>query len=114
MWLKLLYGSLLGVVGQILTFLQLQGNVKYGWYNKYPLIMLGMSIPMAWIYIKSVEYFVSAFNGQIWQSRFLGFSIGIFIFAIMSYLLFGEPMTYKTVISIILAVGIIAVQILLK
>ena len=112
--MKLLYGSILGVIGQILTFLQLQGNVKYGWYQKYPLIMLGMSVPMAWFYIKSVEYFVSAFNGQIWQSRFIGFSIGIAIFAIMSYVLFSEPMTYKTIISVLLAFAIIAVQIFLK
>ena len=76
--------------------------------------MLGMSVPMAWFYIKSVEYFVSAFNGQIWQSRFIGFSIGIAIFAIMSYVLFSEPMTYKTIISVLLAFAIIAVQIFLK
>lgn len=114
MLIKLLYGAIFGTIGQILTFLQLQGNVKYGWYDKYPMIMLGMSIPIAWIYIKSVEYFVSAFNGQLWPSRLIGFGIGIVIFTTMSMILFKESITMKTVVSLILAFSIVGIQLFWK
>lgn len=114
MLIKLLYGSIFGIIGQILTFLQLQGNVKYGWYEKYPMIMLGMSIPIAWIYIKSVEYFVSAFNGELWPARLIGFGIGIIIFTALSMLLFKESITMKTMVSLILAFCIVGIQVFWK
>ena len=57
-------GVLFGLVGQIGSFLQLQGNVKYGWYEKYPYVLLLISIPISWLYIQSVKnivlYFTSA------------------------------------------------------
>lgn len=111
---KLLLGFLYGVIAQILTFLQLQGNVKYDWYNKYPYIILGISIPMSWLYIKSVESFVLAFNGEIWPSRLIGFGIGMIVFASMSIILFNESITLKTFISLILAVSILLIQLFWK
>jgi hypothetical protein len=111
---KLLIGVLYGVIAQILTFLQLQGNIKYGWFQKYPVIMLGIAIPISYLFIKSVEYFVAAYNGEIWASRFWGFSIGILIFTIMSKLLFNEPFTSKTFICVLLSFAIIFIQLFWK
>lgn len=112
--MQVLYGMLLSMVAQILTFLQLQGNVKYGWFQKYPIPMLLAAIPISYFFIKSVEYMVNGFNGELWQSRFLGFSIGIIIFAIMSKWMFNEPFTIKTGVSIILSIAIILIQIFWK
>jgi hypothetical protein len=111
---NLITGILYGIVGQIITFLQLQGNVKYGWYEKYPIIILLSSIPSTWFYVKSVDNFVQAFDGQIWPSRMIGFGIGIIIFVTLSMILFKEPITIKTLICLILAVAILCIQIFWK
>lgn len=100
-----------GSIAQVLTFLQLQGGTKYDWWDKYPIPLLLISIPLSWLYIQSVRNFVLAFNGEIWPSRMIGFGIGIIVFALMSYYLFKEPITLKTLISIFFALCIIAVQI---
>ena len=112
-WNSLILGIFYGTIAQIGTFLQLQGNIKYGWYQKYPIILLASAIPLAWLYIKSVELFVFAFNGKIWPSRFIGFSLGVIVFAILSRYLFGEPITIKVILSIILALLIVLTQIYL-
>jgi len=112
-WNSLFLGVFYGTIAQIGTFLQLQGNIKYGWYQKYPVLLLLFAIPLSWLYIKSVEFFVLAFNGKIWPSRFIGFSLGVIVFAMMSRYLFGEPITTKVVVSIILAICIVLVQIYL-
>jgi len=111
---KLLLGFIYGFIAQVLTFLQLQGNIKYNWYHKYPIIMLGIAVPISWLYIKSVEAFVHSFNGEIWPSRLIGFAIGIIVFASMSIILFKEPITTKTFICVIFAMCILGVQIFWK
>ena len=108
----LVLGVLYGLLGQIGSFLQLQGSAKYGWYEKHPYILLLVSIPLSWLYIQSVKHLILCFGGEIWQSRFIGFGIGIIVFSIMSSLLFKEPFTIKTIISIILAIIIILIQII--
>ena len=111
---KLLIGFVYGLLAQILTFLQLQGGTKYGWFIKYPIITVLASIPMGWLFLKSVENLVGYFNGEIWPSRLIGFGIGIVVFGLMSYYMFKEPISLKTAICLILAVMILAIQILWK
>jgi hypothetical protein len=110
--MNLFKGFFFGVLGQICSFLQLQGSVKFGWYEKYPIIILLSSIPAAWFYIKSVEGFVNHFDGQLWPSRLIGFGIGIVVFVTMSIILFKEPLTPKTLICLGLAATILGIQIL--
>jgi hypothetical protein len=111
---KLFIGLGYGFIAQVLTFLQLQGNIKWQWYQKYPIALLVMSIPMAWLYIKSVEAFVQHFDGEIWPSRLIGFGVGIIVFASMSYFMFGEAITSKTLVCLILAASILLIQIFWK
>ena len=94
---NLIYGILYGIFGQIISFLQLQGSIKYGWSRKYPIIVLLSALPSTWLYIKSVEHLVDWGNGQLWPSRLIGFGIGIFIFVTLSMVLFKEPATLKTI-----------------
>ena len=111
---NLLLGGLYGLIAQIGTFLQLQGNVKYDWYSKHPVILLLCAIPLSWLYIQSVKHLVLAFGGEIWPSRMIGFGIGVIVFSIMGYFLFKEPITLKTGVSILLAIGIIFIQLKMK
>ena len=112
--MDILKGIMYGFIAQVITFIQLQGNVKYNWYQKYPILVLGAAIPISWLFIKSVEHLVIAYNGEIWPSRLIGFAIGIITFVWMSYFLFKEPITLKTLICLGLGTLIILVQIFWK
>lgn len=105
-------GVAYGVVGQILSFLQLQASIKYGWTEKYLWLILLLGIPNVWVYLQSVNYFIAAFNGSLWESRILGFCIGVVMFALMGWMLFSEPLTSKTVVSLLLAFCIVLIQVL--
>lgn len=104
---------LFGMLGQIGTFLQLQGSYKYGWYEKHQWLIILASVPLGYLYIKSVNYLIEGSGGQIFISRLLGFSIGIVVFTVMSVLLFNEPPTLKTILCIFLAFLIVVIQLFL-
>jgi hypothetical protein len=111
---RLLAGILYGVFGQIMSFMQLQGNVKYGWFTKYPILVLLSALPSTYLYIKSVDNLVEWGGGQLWPSRLIGFGIGIIVFVTLSMLLFKEPLTIKTIVCLILAASILSIQIFWK
>ena len=111
---NLIIGCLYSLVAQILTFLQLQGNIKYNLYDRYPIMLLALSIPISWLYIQSVKYCVIYFEGEVWPSRFLGFGIGMIVFSLMAAILFKEPVTLKTFICMLLSGLILLVQLLMK
>jgi hypothetical protein len=112
--MEIIYGIMYGLLGQMGSFMQLQGAMKLGWYPKYFWPVLLMSVPLSWLYIKSVEHFVAAFDGQLWPSRLIGFGLGITIFSIMSHFMFKEPITPKTLVCIGLGLTIIAIQVIWK
>ena len=111
---RLLAGILYGILGQVFSFMQLQGSVKYNWFTKYPILILLSAIPSTWLYIKSVESLVMWGDGQLWPSRLIGFGIGIIVFVSLSMILFKEPITLKTLVCLLLATSIILVQIFWK
>lgn len=111
---RLLVGIIYGIFGQIFSFMQLQGSIKYGWYQKYPIVILLSSIPAAWFYIKSVENLVHWGNGELWPSRLIGFGIGIVVFVALTIILFKEPITLKTLTCLLLAMSILLIQMFWK
>jgi len=112
--LNLVYGVLYGVIGQILSFIQLQGGIKWGWTEKYSWALMLLGLPISWAFMKSVQNFIIAFNGEIYPSRTIGFAVGIITFAIMGWFLFREGISLKTSISLFLSFCIILIQILWK
>ena len=112
--LNLVYGVFYGVIGQILSFIQLQGGIKWGWTEKYSWALMLLGLPISWAFMKSVQNFIIAFNGEIYPSRIIGFAVGIITFAIMGWFLFREGISLKTSICLFLALVIILIQILWK
>jgi multidrug transporter EmrE-like cation transporter len=108
---NLVLGVVYAMAAQLLTFLQLQGNIKYNWYQRYTIPMLLLSIPISWLFIKSVDHIVKAYDGEIYPSRLIGFGIGIIVFGFMSWLMFKEPITTKTIVCLILSVAILSIQV---
>ena len=112
--IKVLIATFIMILGQIGSFLQLQGGIKFGWYEKYLWVILLCSVPISYIYIRAVNLYVDAFEGQIWPSRLIGFALGIMVFTLLSTLLFKEDITLKTGVCLALSVSIVAIQLFWK
>ena len=112
--MKLLLGILFGTLAQILVFFQIYGSLKYESLPDYKWLVLLSGIPATWFFIESVKYIYLWSDGQLWPGRLIGFSIGIVVFTLMSVLLFGEGISFKTGVCLILSIAILAVQIFWK
>ena len=112
--MNLVWGLLWGLLAQVTTFLQLQGQLKYDFLKQNTWFTVLMGLPISFMFMQSVKNFVTAFNGQIWPSRLIGFGIGVIVFTIMSELLFKEQITAKTGLCLFLGVCIILIQLFWK
>jgi hypothetical protein len=112
--MKFLIGFSFGVLAQILTFVQLQGQFRWEWFKQNPWMVSLMGVPISFLYIMSVKYMVAHFEGELWPSRLLGFSIGAIVFSYMAHSWFQEPFTLKTGVSLFFALCIMLVQLFWK
>lgn len=113
---KILFLQGLGflLLGQALTFVQLQGQFKFDWIKNNMLIMTCMGMPISFLWMNSVKYLVQSFQGNMWPARLVSFAGGIIVFTIMTKWWFNEAFTLKTTISLILACTIVVLQVLWK
>jgi multidrug transporter EmrE-like cation transporter len=109
---KLIIGIILGIFAQIISFFQLQGSSKFLFLKDNYLILILLGIPISTLFIFSVKNLIGAFDGQLWPSRLIGFSIGAIVFTILSWLVFSEPLSTKTIICLFLAFLILIIQLL--
>jgi hypothetical protein len=112
--MQLILGILFGTLGQILVFFQIQGSLKYQLLQDYKWLVLLSGIPITWLFIESMKYIYQWSDGQLWPGRLIGFSIGIVVFTVMSIILFGEGISAKTGICLVLSVLILLIQIFWK
>jgi multidrug transporter EmrE-like cation transporter len=112
--MNLLKGFIYGLIAQVITFLQLQGQMKYSILKNNTWFVVLLGLPISYLFMISVKYFVAAYDGQIWPSRLIGFGIGVVVFSLMSHWLFKEPFTLKTLICLGLGSLIVLIQILWK
>ena len=112
--MNLFYAIIYGLISQILSFVCAQGSYKIDFLKNNLWLMVLMGAPISFFVIKSVHYFAEAFNGEMWPGRILGFTVGIAIFSIMGWLMFGEKINAKTAVCLALCFIIICIQILWK
>jgi len=111
--MKVLYALLLGAVGQVLSFIQLQGQTIWKFPKDNPLVMMLLGLPISLIFIYSTKI-MNAHFGVNWPGRIMGFGVGVIVFTFMSWLLVKELPTPKTLVCLGLAFIIIGVQIFWK
>mgnify|MGYP003141848553 CR=1 FL=1 len=112
---KLLIGTLLFFFGQILIWFQTNGQFNWEWCAKHPFAMACIfSIPISFAFILATKYVVGYFDGQLWPGRFLGFATGMISFAILTGIYMNEGINAKTMISLVLATALVAIQIFWK
>jgi multidrug transporter EmrE-like cation transporter len=112
--MNLLKGFIYGLIAQVITFLQLQGQMKYSILKNNTWFVVLLGLPISYLFMISVKHFVAAYDGQIWPSRLIGFGIGVVVFGLMSHWLFKEPFTLKTLVCLGLGSLIVLIQILWK
>jgi hypothetical protein len=90
---NLLIAFLCIVLGQSISFIQLQGQFINEWMknNIWASVLLGL--PISWLLITFTRYCKDAFDGQIWPGRLIGFAIGAIVFSVMSYFIFHEELS---------------------
>lgn len=111
--MKLIYALLLSTVAQVLSFIQLQGQMAWKFPRENPYIMMLMGLPISFILINTTRIMNDHFNAN-WPGRLIGFGVGIIIFTIMSWLIFKEQPTPKTLTCLGLAFTIVILQIFWK
>ena len=69
---------------------------------------------LSYFYIWGTRYTVAGFDNTLWPARFVGFGIGMIVYAIGVSYFFNEGITTKTAISLSLALALICIQVLWK
>jgi hypothetical protein len=82
------------------------GPEWWGWYIA--------ALPITWLFLKSTQLGVTGFGGSVWANRFLGFVVGIMIYAVLTSWFFNQEMTMKVWIQVFLCFLILCVQFLMK
>ena len=102
------------LIAHILTFFQLNGQFLYKSFQKHEWLVAASGIVLSIFYMWGTKYVVEAFNGLLWPGRFIGFGVGMIIYAIMVSYFFNEGINIKTLTSLILATILVCVQVFWK
>mgnify|MGYP003144921979 CR=1 FL=1 len=111
---SLILGVFIFMLAHILTWFQLNGQFIWKSFKDNSMLLSIIGIPMSYLFILGTKYTVESFGGLLWPSRFIGFGIGIVIYALMVSWLFGEGFTTKTIVSIAISLILISIQVLWK
>jgi hypothetical protein len=112
---KLILTIILFCLGNVLIWFQTNGQFIWKWFDRNPIflsILFGSVISYFFILATKIGY--AYFNGLLWAVKFIGFSVGIFTYAGLTYYFMNESLNLKTIICLILAFFIIGIQILWK
>jgi len=112
--MKLLLGILLFLLAHIIVFFQLNGQFKWEWFSKHEWVLALMGIPISFLYIWATKSTVSGLDGLLWPARFIGFGVGMIVYAGLVSYYFNEGITLKTFISLLLAITLVFIQVLWK
>ena len=108
--MRIFYALLLVTIAQIISFVQLQGQLIWKFPKENPYVMMLLGLPISLIFIKTTKIFNQHFDAN-WPGRLIGFGLGIIIFTIMSWLVFREVPTAKTIVCLVLAFTIVLLQV---
>lgn len=102
------------IVAQAMSWFQIYGSQKIiiPYVNKY--IGYLIAIPISYLFIEGSRAGVIYFNGTAWPVRIIGFSLGNFIFFILSYYFLQESLTPKTWVCLFLCLIVLMIQVCWK
>jgi len=113
-YLAILFIFLTYTASQVFTFFQLQGHLFSKWIKDHPMLMTLFGIPIGYLVIMASREMIILWDGRTWPNRLIGFSLGVVIFTLMSWIALKEPLTLKTIICLLLCALILIIQIIWK
>ena len=109
----ILISTIVFIFSQILIWYQLNSQLVWKWAEGYKSMwwMSLLGIPISLLMWLCTKWGYIGF-GNLWAVRFVGFATSMMIFPIMTYFYLGEPMTFKVIATLILAIIIMLLQLL--
>jgi hypothetical protein len=105
---KFLIALLFSVMGNIIAWIQMNGQFKYEWMRQWWVIGL-MGIPVSYFFFYSTRWYYEYFNNY-WYVRPIGFSVATITFGALAWLILDELPDTKTIISLFLSIIIVILQ----
>ena len=117
-WQKILNNLVVGITlfaaTHIIIWFQVNGQFVWPWAKDNPWTMALLGFPISYILIIATKYIVAGFDGLLWPGRLVGFGTGMIIMGILTWVILGEGISTKTLISLILATTLVALQVFWK
>ena len=111
-WNKwIFYSILLSVLGNIIVWFQLNGQLKWDFMRNNMLLVCLIGMPVSYIFYKVTEYGYLGL-GSLWGVRFLVFASSYLVFPFLTYYFLNEGLSIKTTLSILLSLIIILIQLI--
>jgi len=102
------------LIAHVLAFYQLNGQFIWKSFQKYEWAVALFGGILSFFYIWGTKYTVSGFGNLLWPARFIGFGVGMIIYAIGVSHYFNEGISFKTMVSLGLALTLICIQVFWK
>ena len=109
-WYYIFLGFVVTIIAQVGAWFQHNLQFKNPKYDETWWGMYAMAIPLTYVFILATKYNVVGYGGSIWGARFVGFALGMLVYAIMIQIFFKEPFTMKIAVQLLLCFTILAVQ----
>ena len=103
------------ILAQSLAWFQTNGQFVWESFKRNPLLLsVGGGTVISYMFIVSTRHLVMHFDGLLWPGRLVGFGTGMIIMGILTWVILGEGISTKTLISLILATTLVALQVFWK
>jgi len=111
---NILIGFFLFTIGQTIIWYQTNSQFFNEWAKNNSFILSLLGIPISYTFIHASKYVVKGFDGLLWPGRFVGFSTGMIVMALLTYWHLNEGISTKTLITLGLAFCILIIQLIWK
>ena len=108
---EILFCILILLFVQIIIWFQLNAQIKWDWFKDNYFLMSLLGVPISYALLYSTKYGFEGF-GELWPIRLLGFAVGMITFPIITWIVIGEGITLKILISLMLAAIIMILQLI--
>ena len=117
-WQKILNNILIGlslfITTHVVIWFQVNGQFVWPWAKENPMLMALLGFPISYILIIATKFIVAGFDGLLWPGRLVGFGSGMIVMAILTWCMLGEGLSTKTLTSLLVATGLVCMQVFWK
>ena len=110
----IIISSALFFVTQTLVWLQINGQFVWKWFEKNPITLSLLGIPISYLFIVATKMAYEGFDGLLWPQRLVVFALGMVSFAFLTWWFMNEPLNTKTWVSLGLATCMVLIQVFWK